>query len=203
MIPTKVKKRGTPAVAARNAEQALGNLFQKRDILAHSLKEHSKVGLSPETLTTLPKSIRQFNLWKGEFRWPGKRSATVAYHANSNETLRANPGLREDVQHLVSAIRALGERKLTGRREDTMRALRSQLRAERELTAIANREVVRARFLLGDLREKHESVRESKKSTDDEARTRIEELETQVQKLEGEIAGLRQKLRAERPLRPV
>ena len=203
MIPPIAKKRGRPAVAAKNAEQALLNLLFKRDILAHILKLHSISSVSLETIKQFPKSVRQFNLWYGEFELPGRQSQPCRYTANSNETLRGNPGVLEDVQHLVNAVRSQCERKSSGRREDTQHALKSQLRVERELTAIANREVIRARCLLGEMREQLESVIEAKRSTDHEARVRIEELQLQVEILEGDIAGLRKMLRVETTLRQV
>ena len=203
MTPTAIKKRRAPPIAAKNAEKALSNLFQKRDVLVRTLNEQSRSDTSWKVPETLPKSIRQFNLWKGESLQPGKRAETVKFYANSNETLRANSDLRNEVQLLVDAVRKLGERKLGGRREDTLRALRSQLKVERELTAIANREVVRTRFLFCELRDSHWNLQDSRKSLSEEAQERIAELEAQVRKLEAEVVALRGKLRINRTLKSV
>ena len=197
------KKRGAPVVASRNAEQALSNLHEKKSILAFLLKECTRDASAVEKLKLLPKSIRQFNFWKGEHQWPGKRDVYVKFSPNSNETLRVHVDLREEVQQLVDAVRKLGEVKVLGRREDTMRALRNQIVAERQLTAIANREVVQARFLICELRDSLEEVRHSKKAIIKESQAHACELEAQIQLLGSQIADLRKSIRKERILKSI
>ncbi|MNY25536.1 hypothetical protein D3C86_1593260 [compost metagenome] len=155
-------------------------------------------------MKALPKSIRQFNFWAGpsESAVPD-RLGELRWHPNSNQTLRAHPDVRFEVQQLVDLVRKREELELPGRREESIRGLQARLKAERELTAIANREVLRARVLLSEMRDRYDVVKAAKLSSDSEARRMLAELQSRVGKLEEENADLKKRLGNDARLRRV
>lgn len=138
MKAVKPKQRGAPPIAAKNAADALTNILQKRDLLIHTLKNHGKAEGSIDAVKALPKSIRQFNLWAGPSSYvTHERSAVPRCHPNSNQTLRAHPDVRFEVQQLIDSVRKHSERQSTGRREESIRGLQGRLKAERDLMLIS------------------------------------------------------------------
>jgi predicted nucleotidyltransferase component of viral defense system len=77
------------------------------------------------------------------------------------------------------------------------------LKAERDLTAIANREVIRARFLLSELRDSYDIVKQAKQSSDAEAKRMIADLQSRVLILEEENVDLKKRLSRDARLRRV
>ncbi|UVH57197.1 hypothetical protein NWF24_30895 [Variovorax paradoxus] len=204
MKAAKPKQRGAPPIAAKNAADALTNILQKRDLLIQTLRNHGKAEGSTDALKALPKSIRQFNLWDGSSNHATlDRSEVPRCHPNSNQTLRAHPDVRFEVQQLIDSVRKHSERQSPDRREESIRGLQGRLKAERDLTAIANREIIRARFLLSELRDSYDVVKYAKQSSDAEAKRMIAELQSRVLALEEENADLKKRLSRDARLRRV
>jgi hypothetical protein len=190
-----LKRRGTPVVAARNAAAALDNIRNKRDLMIRILEAYDKSEDSINALRALPKSIRQFNLWAGGSESLGLESSPCRpWNPNSNQTLRAHSEVRVEVQKLVDAIRKFKGQQSPSHREETVKGLQVRLRNERDLNAIANRELLRSRVQLSELRDRYDVLKYAKLSSGGEAKRMIEELQSSVLKLEEENAGLKKRL---------
>jgi hypothetical protein len=118
-------KRGAPAVASLNKASARKNIEAK----IHAIE--SLLALQPPSLksiSSLPPSLRQFNLWKAA---RGSLASSVKGVAipdadlmsNARQTLVDNPTLAVQVDHLVGRVKlATSGRRLSGTRTANLEA---------------------------------------------------------------------------------
>lgn len=193
-------RRQTPAIAEQNAESALENIRRKIAFLAKLIERDTKgVGGLPVGLPTSP---RQFNQWELDVEQE-RNGVAVNLRTNSQRTLKKHIAECDETERLVKIVADRYRKSSVEQREDSKAKLRVQLREERELSAMANRGLVRAKIEIERLERRIAMLESSKASAVEVQREEIVKQQQTIGKLEAENAHLRTRVDTSAKLRRV
>lgn len=182
-------KKPAPPIAAINAAQAYQNIKQKCALMEGVLKsppgDVSRFGIS---ISELPRSVRQFNLWAPVETSPvGRRK--IQHRKNSSETLNKAPGqLLELVKALIVGVRDVGATEQP--KQERIGALKKKLALSERLRGIAEREIQKYLDLHLDLSSQVMQLKDSNKSIAAKAKQEMRRLEEELQNVRSENSSL-------------